>query len=224
MFLTLCGISSLPAEPIVEHPLWDSLTPDQQQLLLDGKPVETEENVIESPWPRFRIYSLVKASPQDVASVFWNCELDAAYIPNCISVRILNRPEPSVHEAEYTLKMPFFLPDEVYTSRNSLKKIAPDSYEISWKVLASIYTKFCTGNLRIEQHGEYTLIRYTNLVIPKSRIAGLLRSTAGTQVNESVHALVRQVSSELEKDPALLEHQRQELEKSLLPPTGEASK
>jgi hypothetical protein len=111
--------------------------------------------------------------------------------------------------------MPLFLPDEVYISRNELKKLSANSYEISWKVMRSRYTKSCSGSLRIEEHDGKTLLRYSNLVVPGSRIAGLLRSTAGSQVVSSVEALVHQVATELEKTPRLLEHQLLELEHSL---------
>jgi hypothetical protein len=214
VLLIFCGIR--PALSL-ENSLWSELTQSQKEQLVSGGSLKLEEDVPDSAWPRFRIYHLVNGKPSDVAAVFWNCELDPAYIPNCTSVRILSRPSPSIHEAEYTLKMPFFLPDEVYVSRNSLREISPSDYEISWKVLSSRYTKSCTGNLRMEQYGNRTLIRYTNLVVPGSRIARLLRASAGNQVVDSVHALVHQVGSELSNDGRLLEQQLGELEKSLHP-------
>ena len=221
LLLILCSVVGALAESTQEQSLWKELTLAQQEQLLSGRAVKLQEDVPESAWPRFTIYHLVRGKPSDVAAVFWNCELDPVYIPNCTSVRILSRPSPSIHEAEYTLKMPFFLPDEVYISRNSLTEISKSDYEITWKVLSSRYTKSCSGNLRMEQHGNDTLIRYTNLVIPGSRIAGLLRATAGNQVVDSVHALAHQVGKELSDDRNLLEHQIRELEKAIVPvPVG----
>jgi len=217
LLLIFCGILAAHAVSGRDQSLWNGLTTAQQEQLLSGKAVKLEEDVPDSPWPRFIIYHLVKGKPANIAAIFWNCELDPAYIPNCTSVRILSHPSPSVHEAEYTLRMPFFLPDEVYISRNSLRKISPTDYEISWKVLASRYTKSCSGNLRVEQHGDDSLLRYTNLVIPGSKIARLLRASAGNQVTDSVHALVHQVGSEIAHDTNLLERQFRELEKALTP-------
>lgn len=208
--LVLCGVSNSSAQ---EQSLWSGLTVSQQEKLLSGKALELEEDVPDSAWPRFTIYHLVQGKPDDVAAVFWNCELAPAYIPNCTSVRILGHPSASVHEAEYTLKMPFFLPDEVYVSRNTLHKIGPSEYEISWKVLSSRYTKSCSGKILIQGHDDKTLLRYSNLVVPGGRFAGLLRSTAGNQVIDSVHALVHQVEFELSSDRGLLDHQLHELEK-----------
>jgi hypothetical protein len=192
--------------------LWNGLPHFEQKELLEGKTVEFEENVDGSVWPRFIIYHLVKASPAAVAAVFWNCEKDPEYIPNCVSVKILNSPEPSVVNAEYTLSMPFFLPDEVYVSRNQLNKLSDHDYDIVWKVTQSRYSKSSVGSLRVEEHDGISLIRYTNLVIPASRFAGMLRTSAGKQVMESFKALVTQVILEIEKTPALLEKQIQALE------------
>jgi ribosome-associated toxin RatA of RatAB toxin-antitoxin module len=203
----LAGMRNIRAEGEV----WNGLPHFEQRELLAGKTVEFEENVESSVWPRFIIYQLVKASPAAVAAVFWNCEKDPEYIPNCSSVKILNTPEPGVVNAEYTLSMPFFLPDEVYVSRNQLMKLSGHDYEIIWKVSQSRYSKSSIGSLRMEEHNGMCLIRYTNLVIPASRFAGMLRTSAGKQVMESVKALGRQVALEAEKNPELLQKQVQAL-------------
>ena len=194
-----CSLSALGA---AAPPMWKSLTPQQQALLSEGNPVVIEENVADNPWPRYVVYRLVNASAEKAAAVFWDCELDTQYVPNCLSVRSVARPKPWIHEAEYTLKMPLFLPDEVYVTRNELKIPSPGIYEISWKVLHARYITGSTGNLRIEpvvvtgETGEKALMRYSNLVIPGGRIAGLLRAQARNEVVDSVNALARQVDQE----------------------------
>jgi len=195
--------------------LWDQLQPNHREMLQSGQVVELEEEINGSPWPRFTIYQLAKSTPEKVASVFWNSELDPKYVPNCLSARIISRPRPSVQDTEYTLKMPLFLPDEVYTARNELKKVSPDIYEVSWKVLQSRYTKECSGSLRIESGGGLTLLCYSNLVVPGSKVAGLLRSRAGTQVVDAVKALVHQVELEEKEDQSLLNRQIEALRMSL---------
>jgi hypothetical protein len=198
-----------------EESMWSALTQQQHAQLLAGKQVVLEEEISGKPWPRFTIYHLVKGTPADVAAIFWDCELDPKYIPDCLSVRIISRSAPWIHDGEYTLKMPLFLPDEVYVSRNELKRHSATSYEISWKVLRSRYSESCSGSLRMEEHDGKTLLCYSNLVVPGSRIARLLRSTAGNQVVSSVQALVRQIASEIEMRPQLLEQQLHSLEHAL---------
>ncbi|MEI6376659.1 MAG: hypothetical protein WCO97_05645 [bacterium] len=211
--LLLAGAS---ASLSAEESMWSALTQQQHAQLLAGNQVEMEEEISGKPWPRFTIYHLVKGTPVDVAAIFWDCELDPKYIPNCLSVRIISRPASWIHDGEYTLKMPLFLPDEVYVSRNELKRHSANSYEISWKVLHSRYSESCSGSLRMEEHDGKTLLCYSNLVVPGSRrLAGLLRSTAGSQVVSSVQALVRQIDSEIEMRSQLLEQQLHSLEHAL---------
>jgi hypothetical protein len=152
---------------------------------------------------------------EQAAAVFWDCGLDPQYVPNCLSVQIVSRPDSWIHDGQYTLKMPLMLPNEVYVSRNELKKDL-NGYEISWHVLHARYITGSTGKIRFESHGEkgeQSLIRYTNLVRPGSSIAGLLRANASRQVVESVKALVHQIESELSENPQLMEHQVKDLEK-----------
>jgi ribosome-associated toxin RatA of RatAB toxin-antitoxin module len=180
--------------------------------LNSGKPVILEEEIPGNPWPRFTIYQLVKASPSQVAAVFWDCEKDSEYIPNCTKVSVLSRPSPYVVEAEYTLRMPFLIPDEIYVSRNEIHRGQDGSYDVTWKVLNSRYTKSCSGSLRLEEHDGGTLIRYSNLVEPGSRIAKLLKASASRQVVESVQSLVDRVGDLLVRPGNGLDRQARSLE------------
>lgn len=203
----------------VDSSLWNGLTTQQQGVLNSGKQVLVEEEIPGSPWPRLTIYQLVKATSADVAAVFWNSELDTKYLPNCKSARIKARPSPNIHEAEFTLRMPLFLPDEFYVSRIMIKSSQPECYEITWKVLESRYSKECNGVIRIEPRVDEALFSYQNFVKPRSNFAGLLRWPAQASIVDSVKALVRQVESEKKKSPELLATQLQAVELALgLPP------
>jgi hypothetical protein len=131
---------------------------------------------------------------------------------------MISSPKPTIHVAEYILKMPLFLPNEVYLASNELKSPSPGVYEISWNLLKATYITGSTGTLRVEPQSEsetQALIRYSNLVTPGSSIAGLLRSTARSEVVESVDALAKQVESEIQKSPQLLESQLQKMNYAL---------
>ena len=201
--------------------MWDKLTPQQQEVLSSGKPLLIEEEMTDNPWPRYTVYHLVKSTSAQAAAVFWDCGLDPKYVPNCLSVRIVSTPEPWIHDGEYTLRMPLMLPDEIYVSRNAVTVPSPGVYKISWHVLHARYIQGSTGNILFQQHGDQTLISYTNLVRPGSSIAGLLRTNASRQVVESVRALVHQIEHEIQDNPQLLEHQLKELEKDA--PTASSS-
>ena len=212
LFLFPAVTGSLLASP---HSLWEQLTPQQQTLLSSGKMVTVEEEVPDNPWPKLTIYQLVKSSSSDVAAVFWNSELDTKYLPNCKSVRILSRKTPEVQEAEFTLKMPLFLPDELSVSRIAIKSPAQSVFEITWQVLESRYSKECNGAIRIEPHGDKALFRYQNFVKPRGNFAGLLRWPALATIIDSVKSLVHQVETEKQKNPQLLASQLQALEVAL---------
>jgi hypothetical protein len=213
--LTLLFCAITVTATAAEVPIWDTLTPGQQRQLSDGKAVVLEEEVSGRPWPRFTIYHLVNDTPRNVAAAFWDCETDATYIPNCTAVKILSQPHPWEHTARYTLKMPFFLPDEIYVTRDVLRNPLPSVYEVSWKVLESRYTKSCSGSLRIEPQGNGSILRYSNLVEPGSKFARMLRAKAGSQVLGTVQALVKQVEHELSKTPGMLELEVQALDRAL---------
>ncbi len=196
-------------------PLWERLTPQQQMVLSSGKQVVLEEEVPDSPWPNLTIFQLVKSSSADVAAVFWNSELDTKYLPNCKSVRILDRPSRDVQKAEFILRMPLFLPEELYVSRITIKSPSSNVYEISWKVLESLYSKECNGTIRIEPHGDLALFSYQNFVKPRSNFAALLRLPAQAIIVDSVKFLVRQVEAERQKNPQLLAAQLKAIEVAL---------
>ena len=195
--------------------IWETLSPAQQSELMQGKTVETEQEVTEGVWPRFTVYKLVKATPKSVAAVFWDCERAPEYVPNCTSVKLLSHPEPAVTEAEYTISMPFLLPEEVYISRNRLEKPTPGILEVSWTLLKSRYSHSSVGSLRVEEHDGLTLMRYRNLVVPASRFAGILRASAGKEVVESVRSLGARVEKELESSPSILKAQEEKLDRDL---------
>ena len=208
--------TALPAAPPAsEINYWNGLSLRQRDLLLSGETIILEEEISGNPWPRFIVYQLVKALPSEVAAVFWDLKLDPQYIPNCATVTILNSPSPSVVEGEYTLRMPFLLPDEVYVSRNMLRHSGTEDLEISWEVLRSRYTKSGRGALTLQGHEGGTLLRYSNLVEPGSRIAGLMRKSAGRQVVESVKALATQVTKEKTGSQEVLEKQLKTLREAL---------
>lgn len=190
----------------------DVLSPAQLARLSPGKPLVFETEVPGEPWPEMTIWELVKCSPEELAGVFWDSELDTTYLPGCLLARILSRPSPSVQKASFKLKMPLFLPNEVYAAEIKLIPQPPGVYKITWQALDSVYAKSCNGEIQIQPHAGMTLIRYRNFVVPKSKIAVLLRGAGRDRVIESVRALVAQTENEVRGSPGLLAQQRMALE------------
>ena len=196
-------------------PSWEELSTKQQSILSSGKAVVIEEDVPGEPWPILTIYQIADCSPEEIAGVFWDSELDTKYLSGCLSTRIVERPTPSVQVAEFTLKMPFFLPDEVYTSRIELIPQPPGRYKITWRILESRYAKSCNGSVLLESLSGKTLIRYRNFMAPHSRVAVLMRSPAKDRVVESVRSLVKQAEKETRESPQLIRQQQKDLMQAL---------
>ena len=217
-FLLLSIYSALSSLSAAEQSMWKSLTPEQQSVLSDGKPVVIEENAGDNPWPRYVVYRVVGSTAERTAAVFWDCELDNQYVPNCVSVRTVSRPQAGVVNAVYSIKMPMFLPNEVYVSQNELRSPSPGTFEISWKVLHARYISGSTGSISVEplvtsgQTEPRSLMRYSNLVLPGGKIAGLLKSQAREEVVDSVNALAHQVEQE---PSSLASRQISEMNKAL---------
>lgn len=190
----------------------DTLTPTQLAQLSNGKPLVLNKEIPGQPWPEMTIWQLLKCSPEVIAGVFWDSELDPTYLPGCLETRIISRPAPSVQKARFRLKMPLFLPDEVYTSEIELIPQPPGSYKITWKVIESVYAKSCNGEILIQPHEVMALVRYKNFMVPRSKIAGLLKSPGMSRVVESFHALVAQTEKEVSESSFLLEQQRKALQ------------
>jgi hypothetical protein len=190
----------------------DKLTPSQLAQLSNGKPLVLNKVIPGEPWPQMTIWQLIKCSPEQLAGVFWDSELDPSYLPGCLETKIVSRPTPAVQKALFRLKMPLFLPDEVYTSEIELIPQPPGSYKITWKVIESIYAKSCTGEILIQPHEGMALVRYRNFMVPRSKMAGLLKGPGVSRVAESFHALVVQTEKEVNSSSALLERQRKALQ------------
>jgi hypothetical protein len=185
-------------------PSWEELSTKQQSQLSSGKALVIEEEVPGEPWPILTIYQIADCSPEVIAGVFWDSELDTKYLST-----------PSVQVAEFTLKMPFFLPDEVYTSRIELIPQPPGRYKITWRILESRYAKSCNGSVLLESLSGKTLIRYRNFMAPHSRVAVLMRSPAKDRVVESVRSLVKQAERETRESPQLIRQQQKDLMQAL---------
>ena len=190
----------------------DTLTPSQLAQLSDGKPLVLTRDIPGEPWPEMTIWQLLRCSPEEIAGVFWDSELDPSYLPGCLEAQIVSRPTPSVQKAHFRLNMPLFLPDEVYTSDIELIPQPLGSYKITWKVLESVYAKSCNGEILIQPHEGMTLVRYRNFMVPRSKMAKLLKGPGMARVADSFQALVAQTAKESMVSSPLLAKQRKALQ------------
>jgi len=187
--------------------LTDELSSEQRSAVVAGSQVVIREDIPGQPWPRVRVYQRVHAAPEEVAAVFFDYEKAKSYIPDVLESQISKQHSPRVFEVDYTVEVPI-LPDEMYTARNEVEILQPDSYRISWRVLKALQTKAAVGNLCIERYGDgESLICYMNLVTPGSSVAVLLKNLAMERMEKIVASIA--LESEKQKTQAPLDLTRQ---------------
>jgi hypothetical protein len=194
--------------------LMNELAAGHQTQIKKGEQVSVNETITGKPWPRVRIYRTVEATPEEVAAVFCDYDNAKAYVPNVLKSTISNRISPCTVDIDYGLDIPI-LPDEFYTTRNTVKSTSPDTYRIDWKLLRAVQTKDSVGHLRIELFEGKSLICYENLVTPGSSMAGLLKGKAIQQMGETVAAIAARVESQKTARPAELKREVEALREML---------
>jgi len=189
------------------------LTSTQLNDLERGQQVVVKEEVEGRPWPRLRIYQKVAATPEEVLAVFCDYAQATTFVPDVIKSEISRMISPCVLEVDYQIDIPM-LPDESYTTRNSLSS-SGDSYKVAWVLVRALQTKASEGTLRVEPAEGGALLCYTNLVTPGSSMAGLLRIPAIERMKTTVAAIVKKVEKQKAEAPAALQKQILRLREAL---------
>ena len=189
------------------------LTPTQLTDLERGQQVVVKEEVEGRPWPRLRIYQKVAATPEEVLAVFCDYAQATTFVPDVIKSEISRMISPCVLEVDYQIDIPM-LPDESYTTRNSLSS-SGDSYKVAWVLVRALQTKASEGTLRVEPAEGGALLCYTNLVTPGSSMASLLRIPAIERMKTTVAAIVKKVEKQKAEAPAALQKQILRLREAL---------
>lgn len=198
--LILPGLASTHAAELLS-----GLSPAERHALELGKQVVHFEEISGKPWPKISVYQIVLAKPEEVAAVFADYEDAKEFVPNVTRSSIDQRHSAQVADVTYHLAVPL-LPDEQYTARNEFCTEAA-GYRFDWKILRSLQAKEGTGHLQIQPHSSGALIRYTNLVVPTSGVAGILRGLAIKQTQQTVDAICDHVEKQRTRRPADLQKQ-----------------
>jgi hypothetical protein len=199
----LCLAAYLLAWPAATAGLLDDLSRDQRQKLAGGDLIFLEQDISGKPWPKVRIYKRIKATPEEVAAVFFDYDQAKTFIPDVLESKISKKITPSVMEVDYAVEVPI-LSDEVYTARNEMKALG-EGYQASWTLLRALQTKAAEGNMLIEPFENGTsVIRYTNLVTPSSGMAKILKLPAMARMQKTVLAIGQKVEQQKSKNPAAL--------------------
>lgn len=170
--------------------LVDQLDEEQRKQLEDGEAVTVLKNVEGATWPQIKIYKKVDATPSQVADLFTDYENAPTYIPNMIKAEVIGNPDSKSTDVEYTVKVPV-LSKISYVVRNHYEKDG-DSYKVSWKLLKSAMAKSSTGSLEVEPLNGKTILCYTNLAEPITKLAAALKNQAVGEAQMTVAALSKE--------------------------------
>jgi hypothetical protein len=113
-------------------------------------------------------------------------------------------------EVDYVVDLPI-VRDEAYTVRDHIAADSAGNFRVDWTLVRATSTKATIGHARFSPYingrtgHAGTLIEYHNVVTPGSRLAGLgfVKTRAIRQVEETVHAIVRETEAELRRPGAL---------------------
>lgn len=212
---SLLAAALVAASPGALGGLLDELNAQDRAAVLSGRQVLLKEPVPGKPWPRVRVYQLVRATPEEVAAVFFDYNNSKEFVPDLLYSKISKKISPCVLEVDYEVDVPI-LADEAYTARNELQALEGGSYRVTWNLIRALQTKDATGHLRIEPQGAgEAVICYTNLVTPSSGMAGILEKLAIARMEKTVEAMVRQVQNQKTKNPAALARQVEALREAI---------
>jgi len=213
----LCLAACVAVLPAATAGLLEDLSRDQQLELEKGDLIVLEQDIPGKPWPRVRIYKRIKATPEEVAAVFFDYDQAKTYIPDVLESKISKKIAPCVVEVDYEVNVPI-LSDEAYTALNEMKALG-ESYQVSWTLLRALQTKAAEGNLLIEpfENGS-SVIRYTNLVTPSSGMAKILKGPALFRMQKTVLAIGEKVEKQKSSHPLQLAAQVARLREALKSP------
>jgi len=213
----LCLAACVAVLPAATAGLLEDLSRDQQLELEKGDLIVLEQDIPGKPWPRVRIYKRIKATPEEVAAVFFDYDQAKTFIPDVLESKISKKIAPCVVEVDYEVNVPI-LSDEAYTALNEMKALG-ESYQVSWTLLRALQTKAAEGNLLIEpfENGS-SVIRYTNLVTPSSGMAKILKGPALFRMQKTVLAIGEKVEKQKSSHPVELAAQVARLREALKSP------
>lgn len=183
VFFGLCTAATLSRGGLLNE-----ISDNERGLLASGQIVVKAEKVPGAPWPRLSLYQVVDAPPAILQTLFGDYAAAPTYTPNLMSARVIATNPDGTKDVEYTVKVPILMKTS-YTVRNSYIRKG-SSYTVSWKLLKSPFAKISEGSLSIEPYGaDETLMRYTNLVVPKTNLVAGLKAQALNEAKATVVAI-----------------------------------
>lgn len=199
----------------VQTAIYDELNDSQKANLQKGEQVVLSQE-IGKPWPKVTVYQRLDATPEESMAVMADCDRHLTFFKDILRSTISQRLSKSTFIVDYTLHLPWPLPDEKYTLKDQLSLTSNRStYLLNWTMVRADTTHDIQGNVRFETLGTGSIMAYQNLVVPDSQLASLMKGRAIQAVKDAAHSLVKQIYNEKKKNPDLLQNQIHSLKEAL---------
>ena len=169
-----------------------------------GEQVFLTQYVNTSNWPKVWIYQIIDASPEEVAAVFFDYAHHKDFFPSMYQSDIKQWINPREAKVQYSISVPV-VSDEVYTVHDILSAYdGGKSFLVTWKMLQGIHTVDTVGSIKMEAHGNKTIIEYYNFVTPGGRLARLraVRNKALATVSQTAWALDKETVRRAKEEDA----------------------
>jgi hypothetical protein len=191
LVLAASGAALLSPKACLASPIIDEMKGENAAKIERGESVVSTIDKPGATWPEVRIYRKVKATPEEVTALFMDYPNASSYIENLDSAVVENSPNPETKDVRYTVRLPI-ISSISYLVRNRYEK-TPEGYAVRWRLLEPPFAaKSAVGSLRVEKHGEESIICYANHVEPATSLVSGLRGLAVKEATKTVEAISKE--------------------------------
>ena len=190
--------------------VFDSLKSEEKNQVMNGKQVihESRDPIHpHAPWPKFEVFQLIQATPEEAAAVFWDTGNHKNFIPNLkrSDTTMTGKNTADVH---YSIELPMMLGTESYVVHNTLHS-HQGTYEVSWVGVPNSSFDYSVGSAQFEPLGDATLLTYTssvNSIRFGSSLAWVVDGVR-SQLLQTVDAIVNRTDGEKASHSTLLQQE-----------------
>lgn len=166
---------------------FETLSADNKASFERDGIVLVTENIKGLSWPKITAFLKVQAPPKEAMALFAAYDDQKNYVPNVVISKPVKEHSPLSVDIEYELNLPWPIPNSRYTHGHKIsKELEEEIYQINWWMIKSTSAEKVEGLAKFSPLGEFSLLKYESLVVPKSSFAGLLKKTMLKDVEKTL--------------------------------------
>jgi hypothetical protein len=192
---------------VVYASLGFSLTPPPELNYTELAKLTNKELIVHSraipnrPWPEITIFAVIDVLPVEAAAVFSNYRDQKKYIPDLLKSDPVKKIAENEIIVDFEMRFPWPLGNSKYSTRNVLKMLENNGYEISWYMVESDSLIDAKGVVQFIPYGTKTLLKYKSFLHPGSKLASLFSSRVKASTYRTVQAIVTYTEETKKQNP-----------------------